>query len=1199
MKFTGLIILCISFSAISLDGQTDQCRKSTEGKDFWLGFMECRNYEAGHYVDITLTSVYTCSFDVYIGKSKIPFSSGIVFPNVPRRVTLDWHQVEAIGSETIQSKGIHLVSDNPLNVYALSWASNSSDAAVIFPTESLGNEYYAMCYDPHISSLQLNGNAQGKNSEFLIVASEDNTLVGITTTKVTDNLRPANIPFSINLNKGEVYQVQSENLLNTAPAQGDLTGSHITSNKPVALFSGSYCTTVPKSSESAWNHLYEQIPPLQTWGRKFVAVPLKSREKDTYRILASEDNTEVRVGSTTLVPRLKKGEFREFMLNYNQASLIESDKPVLLAQFSNSNSVDIDFTGGDGDPFMIIVSPVNQTREKVTFVAYDSKTITNKYFVNVIVKDDAIGKIYLDGGIVGFQTLTGAGYSYAQIKIGQGNHILESTSPGKGFIAYVYGFGGFDSYGYGVGFNLDIVLDLGSNINSNGEKLLVRCDGAGPATLNAGNGFDNYLWNTGEKTSSIQVTKEGLYKVLASTKEGCVLKDSVKLLVSKPVINLGPDTTVCNTASIILDAGDQFTNYLWSTTETGQKIVTSTPGKYTVEATNKYGCKAYDDIRITFADKPKVDFSGLNTFLCGKKTEILNVKSDKSIFTVQRLSDNFTFNGLEVSVPDYGTYLFKIKATNEFSCHSDSIVKFEFHKTPTVDISVDSMHCYGYNLDINYLGNANINESEFIWIFGGDTIKRGIGVASFAFSLGINSDKRDLKLIVDEQGCSNEKTLRDVKVIPNLKMAVIDRLGCEPFAAKFIANNTETVNYDWDFGDGNVLSGATSDPSHTYQNHGYYAVKLKVTTSKGCSNEVRIDSMVYVAPVPTVGFSPGAAECLSSGDHEISYSGTGDPSDNYKWDLSAFDSNEVIINPKNTQGPLVFNLKNKPQAIIGLKAISKYGCQSKNSTILATRKPSFSINSSSNTGCPPFEILFSAETGDVVDKVGYSWNFGDGTIKSGDKINHLYEIPNHSYDVVLTGLSSVTGCSDTIIRRGLIRSYPIPTAEFGMDNKIVYNDKPNVNFLNSSSGANSYLWKFGDGSTSDLANPSHYFKSTGHFNVLLEVFNEFFCSDTVSHRLLVAFDRIFPPNAFSPNAPNIVDREFRLASDGIAVDGYHLRILSRWSDVVFEIRDEIKGWDGRMQNGSPSPSGTYVWILNFTDFLGRKHRQTGTVTLIY
>jgi len=1199
MFLTRLTLFFLFLNAISVFGQTNSCHKSTEGTDFWFGFMENETYVGcGNYVDITITSVYECKYDIYIGKSKVPFDSGTVSPDAPKRITFDWNQVEARGSEVIQEKAIHLVSDNPLNVFAMNWGLATADAALIFPTESLGREYYTMCYSPRVNWLP-----GWYNSEFMIVASEDNTTVEITPSKVTDKSKPANTTYSITLNKGELYQVQSVSLPDSsARGKGDLSGSYIKSDKPVALYSGSKCTTVPGDHDDAsGDHLYEQIPPLQTWGRKFIAVPLKSREKDTYRILAAEDNTTIHIGNKTPV-LLNKGKYYDFMLLKTEPSLIESDKPVLLAQYSNSQSVD--GLLGEGDPFMVIVSPVNQAREKVTFVAYETERIKEKIFVNVVVKDDAVGKINLDNVPVSFLPLVGTGYSYAQIKIAKGNHTLVSTEPGKGFIAYVYGFGGCESYGYGVGYNLDIVLDLGSNIDANGKKLLVQCNLTEPLTLNAGNGFDNYKWSTGETGPSIKIATNGWYKVNVATNDGCILADSIELQIGGPKINLGSDTTICNPATIYLDAGvsDPFTNYLWTTPNlqrTDQKITVSKPGTYSVEAINKYGCKAKDTIKISFADKPKIDFSSLDTMFCGNKTAVLDVTVDKGKFTIERLNDGFISNGKEVTVPDFGTFDLKIKATDQFSCYSDSIVRFGFRKKPTVSFSVDSMKCYGYNLDVKYLGDATVSASDFVWIFGGDTIISGIGVAANIIPLGINRTTRYLKLKVTDQGCSNEKTLRDIKVIPNLQMQVESRFGCEPFTTKFIANNTETVTYDWDFGDGNRLSGSTVDPSHTYHSDGYYPVKLKVTTNKGCTNEVRIDSMIHVAPIPTVGFTALPAECLEKGNHEISYVGSGDKFDTYKWDLSKFDSDEIVNNPGTTQGAFVFNLKNKPQANIQLSVVSKYGCKSDTAKVLVKRKPNFSINTSSNAGCTPLEPLFTGKTNDPIDQVTYSWDFGDGVTGAGNEVKHAYLEPDHKYDVALSAQSLTTGCFDILINKEYMLTYPNPTAAFSMDNKIVYNDKPTVNFLNQSSGKALYSWDFGDGTTSLERDPSHFFNVTGRRTVVLEVFNEFQCSDTVSQKLLVAFNQLFPPNGFSPNAPNEIDRVFLLNSDGIAPEGYHFTVLSRWNDIVFEAKGEIKGWDGRTKNGSFAPAGAYVWILNFSDFLGRKHQQTGTVTLVY
>jgi|GEM_PF-828302 len=1527
--FTITIIVICSGQVF---GQLDKCRKSTEGTEFWFGFMEGRNYQktpldpvykVGHYCEITLSSSYTCNYQIYIGNSATISYSGPVTPNIPVKVWVDWLLVEATGSEAIQSKAIHLISDNPLNVYALNWSDASSEVALIFPKESLGSEYYAMCYTPHINGNGINSGS-GRNSEFMVVAAEDNTTVTITPTKITDKLKPANVPFKVVLNKGDLYQVQSENLPGTgAQGQGDLTGSYIVSDKPVAFYSGSLSTTIPADANvSAWDHLYEQIPPLQSWGRKFITVPLSTRHEDTYRILAAENNTTVRIGTNSPVT-LQKGIYYEFSLLYTTPSLIESDKPILLAQFSNSNSVDKTWTNGDGDPFMVIVSPVNQTREKVSFVAYESPKINSKYFINVVVKDDAIGAIKLDNNVVTFKPVTGTGFSYAQVPLTKGNHYIESTVAGKGFIAYVYGFGGVEAYGYGVGYNLDIVLDLGSNINANGDKLLIRCEGDDPLTLSAGNAFDTYSWNTGATSSEIQISQAGWYKVNVATLDGCQLKDSVELRISKPVVDLGMDRNICLPKKDTLNASDQFTGYSWSTKETSQKITVSKSGKYSVAVTNKYGCKTRDSITVTFVEKPKIDFSKLDTLtcgakttlpavtadkgtfsfqrlndgftftgneisvpefgtipfkikatdefscfsdsvigfgfheapvvdigldrticnpdtvvldatdrfksylwstsqtdrkitikntglysvvatnifgckandtialsfvnkpkidfsrldtlICGQKTAVLQVTADKGSFSSQRLSDGFNFTGKNVSVPDFGPYQFRIKATDEFSCLSDSMIHFGFHKTPTVDFSVDSTKCQGYNLDIKYLGDANTKGSDFAWIFGGDTIVHGKGIDAYVVPLGVNRAKRDLKLTVTDEGCPNSKLITDIKVTPTLQLGVENNLGCEPFTTKLVANNTETVRYDWNFGDGSVLGGPTAQPSHTYQIAGYYAVKLKITTDKGCTNQVEIDSMVHVAPIPTAGFTPLLTQCLAIGNHQIGYTGTGDLQATYNWNLSGFDKEEIVANPGKTQGPFGFNLKNKPQATIKLQVVSKYGCVSPEATQLVKRKPDFTINPSSAIGCIPFVPVLSAVLTDKVDQVNFNWNFGDGSTGSGSSLPHTYALPDKSYnitlagtstttgcsntltinnllstypkptigftalpaeclepgqhdisysgtgdqldfykwnlsqfdpaeiitnpgltkgpfvfdlknkpqaniglrvtskfgcfsdtavllvkrkpdltisasilaactpfsttltgnttdpvdrvsyswnfgdgksgsnsqtvheystpglkyDIGLTALSSLTGCSNTILSKGLIQAYPKPTASFAMDHNIVYNDLPDVTFTDKSIGATEYLWTFGDGTTSSLQSMIHHFVKMGHMKVLLEVANENQCTDTTSQNVLVAFDRLFAPNAFSPNSPNPLDREFKLGSEGLNTEGYHFRIMTRWNDIVFEARNEIKGWNGLMANGSYAQPGVYLWLLEYFDFLGRHHKQTGTVTLIY
>jgi PKD repeat protein len=683
----------------------------------------------------------------------------------------------------------------------------------------------------------------------------------------------------------------------------------------------------------------------------------------------------------------------------------------------------------------------------------------------------------------------------------------------------------------------------------------------------------------------------------------CIDTATYKVPVNpKPIVNLGRDTTICNPANIVLNAGTPFSKYQWlPNSESTQTITATKNGNYSVIVTDGNQCKGGDTIKVSFTDNPKMDFRSLDTLFCGVKSVALDIKTDKGTFTLNRLSDNTIFNNLNISVPSYGSYLFNIKASDQYSCKSDTTVNIGFHKTPTIGFSIDSTKCYGYNLDVKYNGDADAT-SDFIWIFGGDTIKRGIGIDKYIVPLGINRAKRDLKLTVVDQGCSVDKTLYDIKVIPDLQVKVLNSLGCEPYKAQFIADNTETVTYDWTFGDGNVLSGLTSNPTNTYQHSGFYDVSLKVTTNKGCENSVKIDSMVHVAPVPVVKFSLSSSDCLEPGPNQISFAGTGltgSVKDNYIWDLGDFAPVERLNDPQGAPGPFKFDLKTKPMATLGLTVKSEFGCESVPANITLKRKPDFSVTSDATAGCIPFSPLLSGTINDLVDKIDFTWDFGDGSTGSGSTLSHTYSQPGTKYNIILAGKSSVTQCSGEVTKTNFLQTYPKPKAAFSMDNTVVYSDKPDVKFTDLSEGAASWLWNFGDGKTSVLQNPAYHFMKVGHQTILLEVANADLCTDTVSHKLLIAFDRLFPPTGFSPNAPNKADREFLLNSDGVSTKGYHFTVLSRWNDIIFEAKEEIKGWDGRMGNGLLAPAGVYVWVLDFSDFLGRRHRQTGTVTLVY
>lgn len=167
-------------------------------------------------------------------------------------------------------------------------------------------------------------------SEFAVVASEDDTDVTYTPTVDTTAGDTAGTAKTVSLDKGQALPVSS--------TAGDLTGTPITSTKPVSVFAGQQCANIPSTGYGYCDHIVEQIPPTAAWGKEFLTVPLKTRTKgDTFRMLASEDGTTLTVAGVA-VATLDRGQVHQ--MSISERSTVSADKAILVAQYSNGSSHD-------------------------------------------------------------------------------------------------------------------------------------------------------------------------------------------------------------------------------------------------------------------------------------------------------------------------------------------------------------------------------------------------------------------------------------------------------------------------------------------------------------------------------------------------------------------------------------------------------------------------------------------------------------------------------------------------------------------------------------------------------------------------------------------------------------------------------------------------------------------------------------------
>ena len=107
----------------------------------------------------------------------------------------------------------------------------------------------------------------------------------------------------------------------------------------------------------------------------------------------------------------------------------------------------------------------------------------------------------------------------------------------------------------------------------------------------------------------------------------------------------------------------------------------------------------------------------------------------------------------------------------------------------------------------------------------------------------------------------------------------------------------------------------------------------------------------------------------------------------------------------------------------------------------------------------------------------WSWNFGDGGTSTLQNPNHTYAL-NGTYNVCLTATNGMG--SSNICQNVIIDSYlpPVATFTYSGDPTVIFDD-------NSTNSPTSWSWNFGDGGTSTLQNPTHFYVSNGVYNVCL------------------------------------------------------------------------------------------------------------------
>ena len=394
--------------------------------------------------------------------------TGMVTSSSPVVVTISSDQQVVSSDFSNRKKGVHVYSTNGDLLYVVAEnfiAFLNHGAYLTYPCFSLGEnvnryEYGVVSFDDPTDAL---------NSQFLLVACKNNTTFTITPSQSVS--LPSNAQISSSDTTVEAGTPSHEITLHEMQtllvlSVDDLTGSTIISNNPLTVLSGHECANIPLS-EAGCEPLAVQIPPIATWGTRFLLAPHAGRDgPQAFKAVSSKSNTSfvyTCASESRFAPETATLSF--FSADY---CYLESTDPVLLTELSFGGSID-----SKGDPTISIISPLDQYVKSIDFLSLTTSDFPSNYIsVTVAAEHYNADNIRLDGEAINCEWYEIKDNDENTVGYGCNKTIASGSSiPQKHSVAHldddgllsvlVYGFSSFPGRGYAYLAGQNLILTEG------------------------------------------------------------------------------------------------------------------------------------------------------------------------------------------------------------------------------------------------------------------------------------------------------------------------------------------------------------------------------------------------------------------------------------------------------------------------------------------------------------------------------------------------------------------------------------------------------------------------------------------------------------------------------------------------------------------------------------------------------------------
>lgn len=454
----------------------------------------------------------------------------------------------------------------------------------------------------------------------------------------------------------------------------------------------------------------------------------------------------------------------------------------------------------------------------------------------------------------------------------------------------------------------------------------------------------------------------------------------------------------------------------WSTGVFDQdSIQVSSPGVYSVEITNLYGCSNSDSVVVITAPNPVADFTvgpvctgdtslfnNLSTIASGTMTYVWELGD---VYTTEL--DTSTLFEPSIAYSNVGTYTAELTVTSNYGCTVSTTKNAIALPYPEIDFTVDNA-CGDSLLTIANSTTVSPNAGIlYNWDFGNGDTSTDVNPMYAFQSIGTQT----ISLTATSNGCVSDSVVT-VEIYPNPTASFTNASTCFGDLSSFVNTSTiasGTISSNWTFGPGATTT--LDNPDYAFSAAGTYPVNLEVSSNNGCSHDTTISVTVLAIPVPSF---TAASNCSGQ---EIQFANTSNATSSFSWDFDG----EATSTSFDTQ--YVFN--SNGDKLITLTETDINGCTGTTTQIVQVW-PQPIANFMVSDGCENEAYSFYNLSSTPAGAMTYQWDFQNGSTATAMNPSATY-LSAGAYNVQL--ITTVGACSDTIEQ--VVNVNPLPVINLG------------------------------------------------------------------------------------------------------------------------------------------------------------------------